>query len=320
MALPKAVQRQAEEADRIVDVMNGNQTGEPPETNPPNPDPQPAPEPTANVISQEPTPAPQPVPEEKWENRYHTLKGMYDAEVPRLHVQLKEMQTQIQTLMTDKAAAEAQVRQQAQEPTKSLVTEQDKEAFGSDLIDLIERAAESKVATLRNRESDLMDRIKELEGKLGNVSERQVVSDKDRFLMGLSQKVPEWEQLNVDHGFINWLSEVDPVYGLPRQVALNSAYEAFDVSRVAAIFSRYKELVAPPKPAQPKPSLQSQVAPTRSRVSTPPAAASDTASKFWSESEIGQFYDDWRRGFFDNDEAARMEKEITAAIVEGRVR
>jgi len=155
MALPKAVQQQLEEADRIVADINGEKTGEDSsETNPVNQqvdqdiqaDPPLNDLPPDNTVSQETRQSE--IPEEKWAHKYHTLKGMYDAEVPRLHSQMREMQTQMQQLIADKAAVEATKVEQKQ-VVESLITEQDKEAFGPDLIDLIERATESKVGTLR---------------------------------------------------------------------------------------------------------------------------------------------------------------------------
>ena len=327
MALPKAVQRLADEADQIVDTLTAKpgqqpETGQEPINNDPPQDPPQDPPAQGNDTSTVTTQTPSPVPDETWQQKYHILQGKYDAEVPRLHSQLRELNTQVQSLIEAKAVAEAKAAK-APEPVKSLVTEQDKEAFGSDLIDLIDRATESKVSVLRDRETTLLDEIEKLKGQLGSVSERQVVSHKDSFLMGLSQKVPDWEALNTDQGFLAWLSEVDPVYGLPRQAALTTAYEALDVNRVAAIFSKYKEVTAPKQPDQPKakPSdqLQRQVAPTRTRTTNAPQA-SDAHAKIWTEGEISGFYDEWRRGFIDNEEAARIEKEITTAITEGRVR
>ena len=325
MALPKAVQQQLEEADRIVADINGEKTGEDSsETNPVDQqvdqnvltDPPPNDPPPDNTISQE---AKQPeVPEEKWAHKYHTLKGMYDAEVPRLHSQMREMQTQIQQLIADKAAVEATKVEQDQ-VVESLITEQDKEAFGPDLIDLIERATESKVSTLRSREADLMAEIKELKGQLGNVTERQVISDKDRFLVGLGQQVPDWETLNVDQGFLGWLQQVDPVYGVPRQAALSNAYESLDVTRVANIFKAYKQtLPQTPAPSRAKQELQRQVAPTRTRSTTTPADGVN--ERIFTNQDIEQFYTDWRRGFYDEQEAADMEKQIHTAIAEGRIR
>ncbi len=325
MALPKAVQQQLEEADRIVADINGEKTGEDSsETNPVNQqvdqdiqaDPPPNDLPPDNTVSQETKQSE--IPEEKWAHKYHTLKGMYDAEVPRLHSQMREMQTQMQQLIADKAAIEATKVEQKQ-VVESLITEQDKEAFGPDLIDLIERATESKVGTLREREAQLVQEIKELKGQLGSVSERQVVSDKDRFLVGLGQQVSDWETLNVDQGFLAWLQQVDPVYGVPRQAALSNAYESLDVIRVANIFKAYKQTL-PQAPAQSraKQELQRQVAPTRTRSTTTPS--DNVNDKIFTNQDIEQFYNDWRRGFYDEQEAADMEKQIHTAIAEGRIR
>lgn len=319
MALPKAIQQQVEDADLLVQQMQEDKTVPPTDPVPDPQDPPNDPPPVVNDKSQEPKPAPV-VTEETWAQKYQSLQSKYNVEVPRLYEQIREMQDQVQTLIDEKAKLEA-TPPVAQEPVKSLITEQDKEAFGTDLIDLIERATESKVATFKTRESELINEINQLKSQLGSVSERQVVSDKDRFVFGLGQKVPDWEQLNVDAGFLAWLSEVDPVYGLPRQMALSNAYNALDVDRVANIFNTYKASVAPTKPVekQPKPSLQSQVAPTRSRATSAPTAT-DANQKFWTSNEIEEFYSEWRRGYLDNDEAARLESEIHAAIAEGRVR
>lgn len=324
MALPKAVQQQIDDADRLVAELNGDKTGdngEPPKDPETGEGNQPQ-EPATTVV--DPAPAPvstEPVnqiPEEKWENKYHTLKGMYDAEVPRLHSQVKELNHQVQNLMAEMAVAKANVPQENKAP--SLITEQDKEAFGPDLIDLIERATEAKVSTFRERESQLLSEIKELKGKIGDVTERQVSSDKDRFLAGLGQQVPDWEALNVNQGFLAWLQEVDPVYGIPKQVALTNAYENLDVGRVAAVFNAYKAMVTPAQPAKQKVNqeLQRQVAPTRSRATTEPTDSPN--QRIWTEAEINSFYNDYRRGLIDADEAVRIEREIHAAAGEGRVR
>jgi hypothetical protein len=330
MALPKAVQQQLEEADRLVATINGDKTGEDSsETNPENEENdllvnverQPENPPTNvtppdNTVSQETKPVE--VPEEKWSHKYHTLKGMYDAEVPRLHSQLREMQTQIQQLIADKAAVEATKSVEVPK-ADSLITDEDKEAFGPDLIDLIERATNSKVATLLERETQLTKEINELKGQLGNVSERQGVSDKDRFLVGLGQQVSDWETLNTDSGFLAWLQEVDSVYGIPRNAALTNAYENLDVTRVANIFKTYKQLLPQQAPANKnQQELQRQVAPTRTRSTTTPADQSD--KPYWTSDSIEQFYTDWRRGVYEDAEAANMEKQIHAAIAEGRVR
>jgi hypothetical protein len=315
MALPRAIQKQVEDADAFVSQMTGQTDNT--ETDPnsiqntaPDPEPQ-------QPISQEPEPK-SVIPEETWERKYLTLKGMYDAEVPRLHAQMRELNGQVQSLIAENATARAQ--QPAAQPSspKTLITEQDKEAFGSDLLDLIDRASEQKVAEFRNHNSQLMGEIKELKGKLGDVSERQGVSDKDRFIAKLAAQVPNWETLNVDQGFLAWLAEVDPIYGLPRQVALSNAYESSDADRTAIIFKQYQGMLAPTQ-QRPSQQLQSQVAPTRSRASSAPATSAGD-KPIYSQDQIANFYNEWIKGHIDPAEAERIEKDINAAYSEGRIR
>ncbi len=321
MALPKAIQQQVDAADELVARMNG-ETPPPGETDvdPDNPDAQPAPEPQPQPVSQEPQPQPNPADEERWERKYLTLKGMYDAEVPRLHAQVRELNQQVQTLIAENAAAKASKPAQDSSPAKTLITEQDKEAFGSDLLDLIDRATEQKLAGSRETEAQLRAEIQELKGKLGKVDESVGASSKEIFLERLAKQVPNWEAVNVDQGFLTWLAEVDPVYGLPRQAALNNAYEMLDAPRCAAIFKQYLATLAPaPAAQQNRQELQRQVAPTRSRTSTAPTTSAAN-TRIYTQGEITAFYEEWRRGFIDETDAVRMEKEIHAAIAEGRVR
>lgn len=316
MALPKAIQKQVDDADAFVAQMTGQTDNT--ETDPNlAPNPASAPEPPQLPISQEPEPKPT-IPEETWERKYLTLKGMYDAEVPRLHAQMREMNGQVQQLIAENATARVQQTVTQPSTAKTLITEQDKEAFGSDLLDLIDRASEQKVAEFRSQNAHLVSRIEELQGKLGNVTERQVVSDKDKFLANLSSQVPNWETLNVDQGFLAWLAEVDPVYGLPRQVALTNAYESLDANRTAIIFNQYQGKVAPMQ-QRPSQQLQSQVAPTRSRASPAPATSAGDKS-IWSQDQIANFYNEWIKGHLDQAEAERIEKDINAAYSEGRIR
>jgi len=318
MALPRAVQQQVEDADALVAQMNGTQPVNPDTGEPTITDPQPTPEPQPQPISQENDPKPA-VSEETWEQKFHSLKGKFDAEVPRLYAQTRELNDQIKQLIAENAVAKAQSVQADPAPGKTLITEQDKEAFGSDLIDLIERATEQKLAGNRHLETQLRAEIDELKGKLGNVSDRQVVSDKDRYENALANAVPDWQTLNVDQGFLGWLAEVDPVYGMPRQYALTNAYEALDATRTATIFNQYKKSVAPAQNQPTRPNLQSQVAPTRSRTSPAPTNP-NVDKRVYSQQDIDSFYSDWRRGHLDEAEAVQIEKDIHAATTEGRIR
>jgi len=318
MALPRAIQEQVDQVDALVAQLNGQPATNADTAPEPDPNPDVNPEPSQQPISQEADPKPPTdVPEETWQTKFFALKGKYDAEVPRLHSQMRELNQQVQTLVTEAAVAKVQQHQEVA-PAKTLITEQDKEAFGSDLLDLIDRATESKISNFRGREAELEAKIAELNGKLGNVTERQGLSDKDRYQSALAAQMPDWETLNVDQGFLAWLAEVDPVYGMPRQYALNNAYESLDANRTATIFKQYRATLPASQQQQVNRELQRQVAPTRSRTSPAPTSAAEKRN--YTPRDIEEFYSEWRRGLIDNDDAVRMEKDIHAATIEGRIR
>lgn len=320
MALPNAVQRQVEIADRMVSEMTGQQTA--PEAETVGQTQEPAQQPP---ISQETIPEPTPAPaatEDKWEHKYLTLKGMYDAEVPRMHQTMREMQTQVNGLVAENATFKAQKLSTTEAaPAKTLITDSDKEAFGTDLLDLIDRATEQKVAEFRSREAQLRVEIDSLKGNLGTVHQKQTESEQDRFVNGLAAKVTDWEALNLDQGFLSWLQQVDPVYGVPRQAALNGAVQRKESDRVATIFNAYKATLGdtPPPAANNRQELLRQVAPTRSRQTSAPATTTGEG-RVWNESEIARFYAQSRSGYMDEAEVAKVQAEIDSAVSTGRVR
>jgi len=339
--LPAAVQAQVDEADRISQMLTEGQDQ-------PQQDAEQEPpaeqehqelselEPEQQVHNEEPaqeTETPQPPTrskgkkfkklevesdsEETFEQRYRSLMGMYNAEVPRLHAQLKEMREQ--TEMLHKELEDTRAQQQEQAAPAYTVTDEDREAFGPDLVNLIEKAAESKVSTVLQSKKQLEAEVESLKRRLGDVSEKQVSSERERYLSTLAQSCPNWEQLNTDPGFLQWLQQVDPVYGLPRQAALNSAHEAMDANRVAAIFNAYQ---GGQEPAQSKPTpkqeLQRHVAPSTSRASAAPQGTQN--SRIFTSQQVQEFYEDWRRGNISDEQAQRIESDIHAAAAEGRIR
>jgi hypothetical protein len=145
----------------------------------------------------------------------------------------------------------------------------------------------------------------------------------------LDAALPDWGQINVDPGFINWLQQKDPIYGIPRQAALdkasgkpttpNGAPGTPDVQHIIAIFKAYKSSLAPvAAPVQQPNPMESMVAPTTVAGSAPAPAAENP---FIRESEVKSFYDDVRRGVYTG-QAEVMKQRIAAidqAAAQGRI-
>lgn len=323
MALPKQVEQQLKEIEALEKQLAGDPEPSPEPVPDPEPSPEPAPaEPTEPVSETKPVekprePATSEVPEETWQQKYRTLKGMYDAEVPRLHAQVKELQAYV-TQLRDQL--ESAPKQTAPQPTSeykksSLVTDDEVEAFGADLIEVQRKVAREvamefreELNALKSQNDELRKQIAQTGSQVGEVT----------FEQRLFQAVPDWAQLNNDPAWIAWLDEVDPILRGPRRNAAQAAYNANDAQGVAYYVQLFKDSVATPQVDQRQRELERQVQPTRTATAQTPVSqkgktytTKDVERMFLKVKElnVSQKFDD----------ARKLEAEIDAAYMEGRV-
>lgn len=325
-ALPKQVQAQADEADRIANELAAANAPaiQPTDTSAPQDSAQA--EPQAQSTEAQASPAPQPTSDENdiaWQTRYRVLQGKYDAEVPRLNVRVRELEQQLQQAVEQFKQA-AQAPQQPEPPPKRLVTEKDEEAFGSDLLDVSRRVAQEVIEREREQFAKLVEGLRaenaKLHQQLGSVSERQGATDRRGYLSTLESQIPGFDAINADPKFLEWLDEMDPMTGLARKAYLTDAYNAMDVGRTAAIFLSWPGAKAHQQQSRPNAGLAKQVAPNAARASAAPSASPN--ERVWSMRDIDAFYKDMARGSYrgrDTD-AQRIEAEIDLAVSQGRVR
>ena len=334
--------KHVEDAKRIAAehdaAVAGQPPAEPPAAEAAPPAPEPAPQPGPDLTP----PAPEPEGEGDWQQKYLTLKGKYDSEVPRLGNELRDTRGQLNEVLNrlDRIEQPQQGQPPAQpqpqpDPAASLVTAEDIENYGPELADFIRRqatvVASGMTAGLREENAQLRAQVEQVGASTGQV---QV----DRYLSRLKELVPDYETINVDQGFLNWLGEVDPIAGVPRQAFLNTAFEARDPDRTARLFNTFKEQagIATPQPAPtPTPTpgvgaqggngqipagLETQISPNAgSGGSGPPSAE---ANQIWTSKDIQNFTNDILRGTYKGREGeqAAIQAAIDDAILNGRVR
>lgn len=326
MTLPRAVQAQLDEAERLQQsLVAAAAPAQPPEA-PQEPDPIPIPE-----IDTTPTPEPAPAPqarddEDTWKQRYLSHQGRFDAAMAQATQAVRESRAEIDQLRAELAALKARP-EPAPTPEPS-VTPQDVERFGEDLIDLQSRVATKAMADARkvwSAERDaLVRRIGELESRVGQVTETVGKSAHDRFYEQLDRVVPDWKTVNADPAWLAWLGQVDPMTGATRQSLLDAGAQALNAERVAAVFGAFRAStgrVPATEPPAPKPSaaraLEGQVSPGKPKSTT---SAAPEAKRLWTGKEIEKFYDDVVHRRIKPDDAARIEADINQAVAEGRVR
>lgn len=317
MALPRQVEAQLRELEALEKQLTEGQNPAPAEPEPtpaePPQDPQPAP---AEPKPVEPTPTPtEPVvAEETWQQKYKTLKGMYDAEVPRLHADLRDLKAQVDNLR--KASETKPVEPAKPKTAEKLVTDADVEAFGSDLIEVQRKVAREVAAEFRGELDAMRAENEKLREQLTSTGTQ--VSEAS-FEQRLYRMVPDFEAVNADPKWIAWLNEVDPLLRAPRSSVAQQAFNRGDAEGVAHYVSMFKQSVKPVEPAADKTEeLERQLQPNRGAASTPPTSQK---GKVYTNADIEKMFrkatDLGVKGRVE--EARKLEAEIDAAYMEGRV-
>lgn len=317
MALPRQVEAQLRELEALEKQLADEQNPAPaaPEPTPTEPpqDPQPAPT-EPKPVEPTPTPTEPVVAEEKWEQKYKTLKGMYDAEVPRLHADMRDLKAQMDNLR--KAAETKPVEPAKPKTAEKLVTDADVEAFGSDLIEVQRKVAREVAAEFRGELDTMRAENEKLREQLTSTGTQ--VSEAS-FEQRLYRMVPDFEAVNVDPKWIAWLNEVDPLLRAPRSSVAQQAFNRGDAEGVAHYVSLFRQGGKPVEPTADKTNeLELQIQPNRSATSTPPTSQK---GKVYTNADIEKMFrkatDLGIRG--QTDAAKKLEAEIDAAFMEGRV-
>jgi hypothetical protein len=317
MALPKQVEAQLRELEALEKQLTEANNPAPAEPTPtpaePPQDPQPAPT-EPKPVEPTPTPTEPVVAEETWQQKYKTLKGMYDAEVPRLHADLRDLKAQVDNLR--KAAETKPVEPAKPATTEKLVTDADVEAFGSDLIEVQRKVAREVAAEFRGELEAMRAENEKLREQLTTTGTQ--VSEAS-FEQRLYRMVPDFEAVNADPKWIAWLNEVDPLLRAPRASVAQQAFNRGDAEGVAHYVSLFKQSIKPVEPAADKTEeLERQIQPNRSATSAPPASQK---GKIYTNADIEKMFrkatDLGVKGRVE--EARKLEAEIDAAFMEGRV-
>jgi hypothetical protein len=326
--LPPAVRRQAEEAERLAREASAQARGEElpqndsDQTNTTVVEPE---QQTTLPFAEPPQPVQQPSPPSPdWEARYQTLQGKYNTEMAELRGQVRSLQ--------DILATSQQQREQPREQpthTGTTVPAADVDAYGQDLIDGVNRWVDARYAT---RIAELERRVGAAEQNGQSIRQLELHSAATSVEASLDRALPEWRSINVDPNFVAWLATEDPFSGQRRQDMITRAYESGNAARTLAFFQAYQRehtavspsptiLPTQTAPAADRLPLADLAVPGRAPTAAPPAPGAPS-KRIWTTSEISAFYRQAQRGAYRDrpEEYARIEADIIAAPLEGRVR
>lgn len=246
---------------------------------------------------------------EYWKQKYRTLQGMYDKDVPVLHNEVRQLKLELE-------AAKKPVDEPKQSK-KSLVTDDDVQTFGEDLIEVQRKVArevagefEDKIQALREENENLRKMVNTTDSNFKQSS----------FQSELNRLVPDFAEVDNDPAWIGWLDEYDPVLRGPRRRVAEQAFQSGDAAGVAHYVNMFRETiksVEAPKNDNQK-ELERQIQPSKTAQAATP---SSKAAKTYSQPEIDRMFKKVTSLNSSGrlDEARKLEAEIDAAYMDGRV-
>lgn len=332
MALPAQVRKQAEAVNKLYEELNVDTDGQGTEAEAGSESVEDTGAEREADSGQEQAPAPkaeeQPAgdnTEKTLEQKYKTLQGMYNAEVPRLHTEKRELNNRVQQLEQLIASMNATPAQE-QAPMEKLITEQDMEDYG-DSIEVMRRVFREETASKDSEINELKNLVRQMQGtvvpQVHQLTQSHAVSSEQRFWADLQTAVPDWQDINGSQEFQAWLLEVDPLTGIPRQTYLDDAQRTMDARRVANFFSTWKGMTGgqdarTTRETQSTSELERQVAPGKGRSG---GAKPQGEAKTYTSEDIKKFFADVQKGKYKGRETERdrIERDIFAAQREGRI-
>lgn len=272
--------------------------------------------------------------QDEWQHRYNSDKGRWDVERRQLTDRLQSMERIVAAMQQAQAQAAppAPTEDSFRAPPDSQLSEEMRRAYGDDLVDFVRKIATGIAYEVAGK---VRDEVRQVGEKVGTVQTTVQQTAEQRFIADLSATVPDWQTLNKDPGFLEWLDQVDIYSGVTRYGMLNDAYQAKNATRAAAFFEAYKRDtgIASPQPAQPAAQPAPQ-APARGQVPLEQFAApgrvksgsgsngSQPGKPTITAAQYAQFTTDITRGRYRGRESEMeaRKREFESAIAEGRIR
>jgi hypothetical protein len=175
----------------------------------------------------------------------------------------------------------------------NFLTQQDVYNYGEDMISLTQRAAAQAFAP----------HLQALDQQNAELRRQMAIEQRRRLDADLAAAVPNYQEIDADPRWLQWLAEPDPLSGATRQQVLDDAIRAGSASRVVAFFNTFQQMRG------------DAAHPARSR----PRSAAVQQGEVLTRARIAELYELHRKGKLVGPEWERTEQQIIAAAAAGNV-
>lgn len=237
--------------------------------------------------------------------RLSVVLGKYNHEVreviPELRASLRAVEHERDQLRQQADQAPAQHEVSTDEAVQKL-----REEFGDTAAD--------QIAALVRQETQPLHAERE---QAQQAQQREQVADQERrFWRELAREVPNYQEIDHDPAFAEWLKGTDPMTGRARGELIGTAFNERDANRVARIMHAYEQESAQGQGQSSSPD-RDVMPPERPASGSQPAPSQQ--GQVWTRKQIADAYQRITHGRMSDDEALALKAEIDAAVAEGRI-
>lgn len=257
--------------------------------------------------------------QDQWEKRFKNYKASTDLTIRDLRADLANSKTKYANLQKEYAELVKKLREV---PTKNedIFTEEEIEILGEPAVNALNKGVKEIIdKKVKPLEEEVQRSRRDIADREAKEAQQLALTNYNKFLKKLGEKVPDYEIINTSDGFLKYMSEVDEDSGYPRSHLFRKAEEALDVKRIAEFFSDFKRTL----PKRKEEVLDSAITPQGTRGDEAPVGK-EKEPQVITRGFIDKFYDDYNRGKYRGKEgraeAERIEQMIDRAVLEGRIR
>lgn len=252
------------------------------------------------------------------QKRFNNYKASTDLTIRDLRQELANTKTRLGNLQIE--YSKLLEKATANTPATSIFSEEDVEILGEPAVNALNKGVND---ILEKKIKPLQDEVnksrKELADREVKDAQSMAMESYNKFITKLGEVVPDFQEVNVSKGFLEYMDEPDEMSGYPRKHLFTRAEQALDVERIASFFTNYKKKLGPTR----SDVLESAITPTGVQGSGP-ATSKEKETLVVTRGFIDKFYDDYNRGKYRSKdgqkEAARLERIIEKAVLSGQVR
>jgi hypothetical protein len=251
---------------------------------------------------------------EDWEKRYKNLRSSRDEKLYEAKSQLSNSLETIKILQ--QRIRELEKARPVVDPMKDLFTTEETETLGDVTVEAVRKATmkATEIATKPLQEALESERKlrEEQQNQLADRSKREAY---DIFLSRIERAVPNWESINVDPKFIDWMEAPD-LDGTLRRIYFQRAEQQGNAALIIRYMKEYEGSVV-----QLKDNLAAKVTPVGDTIGAT-QVKDKGKQELISIAFVNKFYDDLARGRYrgKESEAERIETLIDKATMEGRLK